>query len=80
MPACWTSDSDSQVSHEFPFLRDPCLTADVADDPQTYRCPDCPKEGMPYKVETHATTALIYVRCIGCGLAWTVQQSSSVRE
>ena len=47
--------------------------------PDRYTCPDCPKEGMPYTVETHGSETLIYVRCLGCGLAWTVQRPSAVK-
>jgi len=48
--------------------------ADTPAFPDSYPCPERPKEGMPYKVERHGDTTLTYVRCIGCGLRWTVQR------
>ena len=40
-------------------------------------CIDCQREGVPYRVETHGKKSLIYLRCLKCGLEWTVERASA---
>jgi hypothetical protein len=46
--------------------------------PETFPCADCPRDGIPYKVETHGGQLRIYLRCVGCGREWTIQRPSRV--
>jgi len=43
--------------------------------PSDRACPDCQKEGVPYRVQAIGKRTLIYMRCLACGLEWTVERT-----
>ena len=47
-----------------------------APPPDRFPCPDCSKDGLPYRMTSHGKQVLTYVRCPACGHEWTVEKKS----
>jgi hypothetical protein len=41
-----------------------------------FPCAECPRDGYPYRIAPRGHIILIYLRCVGCGLEWTVEHLS----
>jgi hypothetical protein len=51
--------------------------SDISPSPESFRCQDCQHEGYPYRIVAHGPKSLVYLRCVGCGLEWTLERPAS---